>query len=330
MRRMCLWLVACVVLGLGTGSLSAGTNFTKGNVQGTWNLWIASGTHPNGLTPCTDYLGNASQCGYKYTTLDPSHLYSFLNPSGTGFSSFVGWHNYTGPNTSYSCNNNTGSGASFYLNNCLVLCTNAACTSNHLGFSLAGSAALNIITAAPVNQFRNPVNDAGYFLSAAGSGMLSDKITISAPSGKYFSAFDLYWGSVDPWNSVTFNPSGGACNTTNICTTVYGTDLGFTIADLNHTSSTGNQNSATIEFTPVSGKSNWHSITFTACSDPSDTALTHPGICYPAFELDNLQFKLTSVPSTPGLAPVPEPSSMVLLGSGFASVALLLRRKLRG
>lgn len=317
MRRMCLWIVVCGVLGLHTANLSAGTNFTKGNVQGTWNLWLATGAHSGGLTPCTDYLGHSSQCGYKYTTLDLNHLYSFLNPSGTGPSSFVGWHNYG------------GSGASSYLNS-LVLCTNAACTTNHLGFSLTGNASLNIITAAPVNQFRNPVNDAGYFLSAAGSGTASDKITISAPSGQYFSAFDFYWGSVDPWNSVTFNPSGGACNTTNACTTVYGTDIGFSFADLNHTSTTGgNQNSATIEFTPVFGKSNWHSITFTACSDPSDTALTHPGACYPAFEFDNLQFKLTSTPSAPALAPVPEPSSMLLLGSGLGSVALLLRRKLR-
>ena len=318
MRRMCLWLVVCGVVGLSAASLSAGTNFTKGNVKGTWNLWVATGAHSGGLTPCTDYLGNSSQCGYKYTTLDPSHLYSFLNPAGTGSSSFVGWHNYT------------GSGASSYLNS-LVLCTNAACTTNHLSFSLTGSASLNIITAAPVNQFRNPVNDAGYFLSAAGSGRASDSITISAPSGQYFGAFDLYWGSVDPWNSLTFNPSGGACNnTTNICTTVFGTDIGFTFADLNHTSTTGNQNSATIEFTPVSGKPNWHSITFNACSDPSDTALTNPGICYPAIEFDNLQFKLTSIPGAPDLAPVPEPSSMLLLGSGLGSVALLLRRKVRG
>jgi PEP-CTERM motif len=317
MRQLSLCLGICGILAFGSLHLAAqnGT-FTKGNVTGSWTDYSSSGALPPGVA-CP---GGGASCGFAAQPYDGS--YSSLAPS-TGSAS-DGWHSYD-PNMTYP---GTGSNAQNYLNS-LVICT-TTCSSSTLSFSLGGIASLNIgpFGNTPVNKFRAPTGDSGYFLSAPGPAT----ITISAPSGYYFNAFDFYWGSVDPWNAVTFIPSSGSAVTvygTDVCDTASGTCFPF--SDPNHTTgtSTPNTDSATIDFTPVSGTPTWSSVTFNACSDPAGPL---GGACYPAFEFDNLQFTLTTATSSafvPGgsFAPTPEPSSMLLLGTGIAGLAILLRRK---
>jgi PEP-CTERM motif len=328
MRRVSPWLIGCVIFGLGLSNLSATSqyfgSFTDKNsananaVNASWSAYpVATGTPPT--TPCpTGVTGN---CGYSRQAYGSN--YSSLAPSG-GITS-VGWHSYS-PTSLYTCNSRAGSGAAFYMSNCLVVCTTNCTGTQHLSFSLGSNANLTQGgTGSNVNLFREPVSDDAYYLYTPGKSA----ITITPPSGQYFSAFDFYWGSVDTWNSITFTDTSG--NTT----TVYGTDLsssGFIISDPNHTCtsfSCADVTSATIGFTPycTTGQNpvcapNWKSISFSACNSS--------GVCYPAFEFDNLQFKLSSnLVGAPTYSPTPEPSSMLLLGSGLGSVGVLLRRKLR-
>ena len=314
-RQLSLWLVLFGIVGIGTSNLSAGAysgSFTAGNVKATWSAYPTPGTQPLAI-PCP----GGGNCGYAKQPYGTG--YSSLAPTGSTTTN-IGWHSYS-----------SGSVVS-YLDGLIICTANCPTTGQQsLSFSLSGNAGL---TSGPsgtnpvINLFREPTNDAGYYLYTPGAST----ITIAAPSGQYFKAFDFYWGSVDPWNSITFNPTGGSCTGTNVCTTVYGTSLsasGFVINDPTHSSlNAPNTSSATIDFTPVSGQANWRSVTFSACSSPSDTNLH--GACFPAFELDNLQFVLsTKAVGGPIQTPVPEPSSLLLLGTGIAGIAALLRRSLR-
>jgi hypothetical protein len=317
MRRVSPWLIGCVIFGLGLSNLSATSqyfgSFTDKNsananaVNASWSAYpVAVGTPPT--TPCP--TGVTGTCGYSRQAYGSN--YSSLAPSGSTTTS-VGWHSYNGSN------------AQSYLNG-LVVCTTNCTGTQHLSFSLGGNANLaEGGTGNNVKLFTEPISDDGYYLYTPGAST----ITITPPSGKYFSAFDFYWGSVDTWNSIKFTDTSG--NTT----TVYGTDLsssGFIISDPNHTCtsfSCADVTSATIGFTPycTTGQNpvcapNWKSISFSACNSS--------GVCHPAFEFDNLQFKLSSnLVGAPTSSPTPEPSSMLLLGSGLGSVGVLLRRKLR-
>ena len=81
-----------------------------------------------------------------------------------------------------------------------------------------------------MNLYRNPFGDQGYFLSVPGP----TGFTISAPSGYYFSGFAFYWGSVDPWNQITFTGSNGSTTTvygTNVCDDASGTCSSFSDPD---------------------------------------------------------------------------------------------------
>jgi len=79
------------------------------------------------------------------------------------------------------------------------------------------------------------------------------------------------------------------------------------------------------------------SVTFSSCNPLTSgqggyvAGLT--STCASAFELDNLQFLFATCSSSgctgPTLAPVPEPSSIALLGPGIAGIFLLVRRKFR-
>ena len=326
MRQLSLWLGLFGILGFGTLNLTAqppsGT-VTKGSVYGSWQEYWNS--PPSGQSNPTAWAvscpGASSPCGYSnFLSTDG---YSSVGPAGGSASD--GWHNYN-PTVTYtgSC---TGSpypncNAQNYLNS-LVICTTNCSGTQKLSFSVNGYANLNSGPfGSPVDLFRNPVSDNGYFLSTPGPAGFE----ISAPSGYYFNSFSFYWGSVDPWNALTFTGSDGTT------TSIYGTDLGFTFSDPNHTSSAPNIDSATIGFVPnLSTDPNWSSVKFTACSDPAGSL---GGTCFHAFEIDNLQFTLTTSAAgafVPGglfaPTPTPEPSSMLLLGTGIAGLAILLRRK---
>jgi hypothetical protein len=107
----------------------------------------------------------------------------------------------------------------------------------------------------------------------------------------------MYWGSVDSWNTVTFTNTSTSPVTTY---TVSGSDL---------------QNTA-----------------YFPC------ATTSKPTCAPSFEFDNIEWVTCGSCSAPisgvatgfsAAAPTPEPSSLLLLGSGVWGTAGWLRRRQR-
>ena len=165
------------------------------SVYGSWQEYWNS--PPSGQSNPTAWAvscpGASSPCGYSnFLSTDG---YSSVGPSGGSASD--GWHNYN-PTVTYtgSC---TGSpypncNAQNYLNS-LVVCTTNCSGTQTLSFSVNGYANLNNGPfGSPVDLFRNPVSDNGYFLSTPGPAGFE----ISAPSGYYFNSFAFYWGSVDP------------------------------------------------------------------------------------------------------------------------------------
>ena len=307
-------------------------------MHGAWRL--DPGGTPNGTynVPCPNLSVFTNPCGATYQPIGTGG-YSFLNDLGclstnaaicnTSGSSNWGWHNYD-PTHGYL---GTGSNAQNYLNT-LKLCNTSSttCSSQTNDLTLGANITLNIGTPNPVSLFRAPNNDVGYYLSTPGSS----SITLQFGPGTYINTVDFEWGSVDPWNKVTFNYASGAS------TVVYGNNLCggrnttvtpngcVNITDPSHSSTNPfNSSSTEVEFTVPTGDSNWTSVTFTACSDPNNSTLL--GACYPAFEFDDLMFITTtsSTSSAFGASPTPEPWSMLLLGTGIAGVIPRVRRKLR-
>src|SRR5215472_5170383 len=123
---------------------------------------------------------------------------SYYSLSGAGWNQMnggAGWHNWNGTTNVTS-----------FLNGL-----------SPLSFSLTGDAGmyacpfntqLNQAVCANPSLYRNPTTDYGYFLSTADSTN-TNGIKITFPSGGV-KGFSMYWGSVDPWNTVTLTDGNGS------------------------------------------------------------------------------------------------------------------------
>jgi PEP-CTERM motif len=240
---------------------------------------------------------------------------------------YDGWHNFT-----------SGS-AQNYLNG-LKVCSSGCSTTKTAAFALNNNSTNSSIQLSNLrkgngtlsgNPWRNPVDDGGYYLAGSGSQGHSIEIDFNQSISK----FAFYWGSVDPWNTITFctASTGGVCTEfhASIFNPTNSTTSGFQFADPNHTSTSAsgaNVLSALVEFDALPN-STTHLVT------PWKTVF-FSSISWPAFEFDNIEwfYNCTTCPvvgSSGPLTPVPtpEPASMLLMGTGLAGIALLLRRKMR-
>jgi hypothetical protein len=160
----------------------------------------------------------------------------------------------------------------------------------------------------------NPISDNGYYLSTANSTN-TPGITINFASP--IKDFAMYWGSVDTWNTVTLKDTTGATHT------LSGIQLpSYTSWDPNGNNTT----SILVHFSVPAGGKPWTQVAFTSCDA---TGL----VCHPAFEFDDLEWVVApsgccSVTNGTSSA-VPEPSVLLLLGSGVAGLAGWLRRRVR-
>jgi len=322
-RHLRISLVLLGILVLGTSNLSAvistiSGSHTTGSVKGSWRL-LPPGAGSGSLNSvlCPD---GTTACGYF--TQQSASGYSFLNDPNAPSGKYWGWHGYDG----------TSNAATFM--DSMVICQSGCNSAQHFTFGLTGGASLRLGNGTTQGlPWRNPTNDNGYFLSTPGPSGITIQFGYTGSNNNwnqlYVKSFDFYWGSADTWNSIsltdvlghvtTFNGSDFCSNQNNSC---------FGFADPNHQSPPPNGpdiTSALIDFSALADVNGniypWTSVTFSST--------------YPAFELDNLQFVLTTYPSAgdanPGSAatPTPEPSSLLLLGSGIAGISQLLRNKFR-
>jgi hypothetical protein len=214
-------------------------------------------------------------------------------------------------------------------------------TSRRLGHRIAGKkmagygycAAPESPPSSAQTQFRKPLGEAdmSYYLSTAGA---SSSVTITFPKNaqgvqQYAKQFDFYWGSVDTWNSVTFTDILGnrtSFTGSDLCSNTTGSYGCFNIAGTD-TPPTMDVNGAVVHFSTVADSAGiiypWSSVTFTSSA--------------PAFEFDNIRWYLAGCTSGPctsaatlgsNASPVPEPSSMLLMGTGIFGFATLLKRKM--
>jgi hypothetical protein len=220
-------------------------------------------------------------------------FYTVTGSNGwNSFNGQYGWHGYNGNGSAQAYLNSITSG-----------------TGVSIGLSSSSSLHIGYVGA----QFRNPTADNGYYLSTANL-TTTPGITMSFNSA--IKDFALYWGSVDTWNTVTFK------DTNNITHTFSGSQIpSYNSWDPNGNNTT----SILVHFSVPSGGKPWTQVAFSSC----DTS----GVCKPAFEFDNLEWVVA--PSgccgvtTGSSAPVPEPSGLMMLGTGLVGVAGWLQRRSR-